>query len=282
MKNNNEIVVTPLGTVSPYCKGDKNCPGFLIEINKKKILLDCGSGITRLLDMPTSLENLTIIISHLHKDHYSELSIIAYASYVYKNLGYLRNKINVYIPKGDTIEVVEHSIDADKRNTSTKVSKPLPDYEYLMNLGEESHLNIIPYTSEEKIIIDDIEITFVRNPHQLITNSIKIKYNNMSLVYSSDTGYQKNKLELFSKNADLLICESTFLKMQSKGNDNHLYAYEAATIAKKANVKELLLTHFWPEIEGHKYVEEARKIFSNVSSAEENKKIVLRSINHGN
>jgi ribonuclease BN (tRNA processing enzyme) len=51
MKNNNEIVVTPLGTVSPYCKDDKNCPGFLIEINDKRILLDCGSGITRLLNM---------------------------------------------------------------------------------------------------------------------------------------------------------------------------------------------------------------------------------------
>ena len=31
-----EIVVTPLGTVSPYPKDNKNCPGFLIEYNKYK------------------------------------------------------------------------------------------------------------------------------------------------------------------------------------------------------------------------------------------------------
>ena len=27
----NELWVTPLGTVSTYCLGEKNCPGFLIQ-----------------------------------------------------------------------------------------------------------------------------------------------------------------------------------------------------------------------------------------------------------
>ena len=276
MENNNQIIITPLGTVSPYCKHNKNCPGFLIEVNNKRILLDCGSGITRLLNMPRDLKNLIIIISHLHKDHYSDLSSIGYASYVYKNLGYLKDKIKVYIPSGDTVEVNEHYKDEDGWGASRVVRKPLLDYEYLINFGEENYLEIIPYTSKDKIIVDDIEITFIRNPHQLITNSIKINYNNISLVYSSDTGYHNNKLESFAQNADLLICESTFLKGQYKRDDNHLYAHEAALIAKKANVKELLLTHFWPEIEGQKYAEEASEIFANVSAATENKKLILR------
>ena len=42
-----EIIITPLGTISPYTKGNMNCPGFLVEYNNKKILLDCGNGITR-------------------------------------------------------------------------------------------------------------------------------------------------------------------------------------------------------------------------------------------
>ena len=41
-----EITITPLGTISPYTKGNMNCPGILINYNNKKILLDCGSGIT--------------------------------------------------------------------------------------------------------------------------------------------------------------------------------------------------------------------------------------------
>ena len=34
----NKIIITPLGTVSPYCCGDMNCPGYLVEYNDKKIL----------------------------------------------------------------------------------------------------------------------------------------------------------------------------------------------------------------------------------------------------
>ena len=34
----NEIIITPLGTISPYPKKDMNCPGFLIEYNNEKIL----------------------------------------------------------------------------------------------------------------------------------------------------------------------------------------------------------------------------------------------------
>ena len=68
-----------LGTVSPYCKLDKNCPGFLIKNGEHKILLDCGNGITRLLNLQEDLKNLTIILSHLHKDHYGDILSIAYA-----------------------------------------------------------------------------------------------------------------------------------------------------------------------------------------------------------
>ena len=33
-----EITITPLGTISPYTKGNMNCPGILINYNNKKIL----------------------------------------------------------------------------------------------------------------------------------------------------------------------------------------------------------------------------------------------------
>ena len=67
-----------LGTVSPYSKEEKNCPGFLVTTENNKILLDCGNGITRNLNFPEDLNNLTIIISHLHRDHYSDIFSIAF------------------------------------------------------------------------------------------------------------------------------------------------------------------------------------------------------------
>lgn len=241
--------VIPLGTVSPYCKGNKNCPGFLIKENNYKILLDCGSGITRLLNMPNDLENLIVVISHLHKDHYSDLASLGYASYVYKNLGLLKNKITVYIPKEDSLS---------------------QDFEYLMNFGNEHYFEFIPYNSQTLINFDQFNISFSLNPHPVTTYSIKVSNSNKTLVYSSDTGYKNNTLEVFAKDADILICESTFLKKQLKKNDNHLYAYEAALIAKNANVKKLALTHFWPEINKSDYVCEAKEIFENTIACEEN------------
>ena len=44
-----------LGTVSPYCKDEKNCPGYLVTEANTKILLDCGNGITRNLKLPDDL-----------------------------------------------------------------------------------------------------------------------------------------------------------------------------------------------------------------------------------
>lgn len=246
------MIIIPLGTVSPYCKGNKNCPGFLICDNATKILLDCGNGISKHLNMPADLDNLIIIISHLHKDHYSELSSIGYASYVYKNLGYIKNKIKVYIP----------------------LDKDTEDFHYLMNFGTENFFEFIPYTSNDNIYHGNIEIMFSNNPHQLLTHSIKLTNKQKTIVYSSDTGYKNNCLENFAKNADLLICESSFLRSQIKKSDNHLYAHEAALIAKSACVKKLALTHFWPEIDKSEYVKEAKSIFENTIVAEEGTAII--------
>ena len=43
-----------------------------------------------------------------------------------------------------------------------------------------------------------------------------------------------------------------------------------------AEVEKLLLTHFWPEIDKEKYVEEAKEIFPNTEAAIEGKKLILR------
>ena len=277
-----EIIVTPLGTISPYPKDNKNCPGFLIEYNNYKVLLDSGEGVSRLLNLPNDLENLIIIISHLHKDHYSGLAGIAYASYVYKNLGYINDKIKVYIPGGDLPKNKESYYYDDGWGEKIYVQKKLQDFEYLMDYGEENHLEFLKYKDPfgynkiDTINHGNMKITFCKNPHDLNTYSTKIEACDFKIVYSADTGYENNTLTNFSKDADLLICESTFLKGQTRLGNNHLYACEAGKIAKLANVKKLLLTHFWPEIDKELYVKEAKEYFENTEAAIEGKKLILR------
>ena len=67
-----------------------------------------------------------------------------------------------------------------------------------------------------------------------------------------------------------LICESSLLKEHGFPEINaHLTAEQAATIAKEAGVKGLILTHFWPEEPLEKYVQEAKKVFPNIIPAVE-------------
>lgn len=273
---NKDLIVTPLGTVSTYCYEDKNCPGFLVEYDNNKILLDCGNGISRYLNIPVDLNNLTIIISHLHSDHYGELLSIAQTSYVLNKLGYLDEKIKVYIPEGDQINIVENYTDDEGWGASRTILKNLIDFDYLMSLQKESYLEFIPYKEEDILCFDDLLVSFKRNPHPIITYSIKLETTDLKLVYSSDTGYKENCLEKFAKEVDLLICESTFLKGQIKTGDNHLFASEAGKIAQSANVGKLLLTHFWPNINKEKYVLEAKEFFENTEASYEGKKLVLR------
>lgn len=236
-----------LGSVSPYCKNTNNCPGYLIEINNKKILLDCGNGITSLMSFPNDLKNLTIIISHLHKDHYGDLLTLGYATFVYHNLGLLKEKIKVYIPDEESI-----------------------DKTYLENF-DEHFLEFVSYNEQTILKEDNITISFKQNPHPIKTYSIKIKNNDKSIVYSSDTGYQNNTLEEFAKKTDLLICETTFLKDQKQKEDDHLSTIDAGIIAKNAQVKQLMITHTWPEIDKDIYQKETKTIFENTIIASEGK-----------
>ena len=162
------------------------------------------------------------------------------------------------------------------------VQKKLQDFEYLINYGDENYLEFLVYEEPfgynkiESIKHGDIKITFCKNPHDLMTYASKIQAGNFTIVYSADTGYENNTITKFSKDADLLICESTFLKGQNRLGNNHLYAYEAGKIAKKANVKKLLLTHFWPELDKDLYANEAKEYFKNTEAAIEGKKLILR------
>lgn len=251
----NEITITPLGTISPYTKNNMNCPGFLIEYNNKKALLDCGNGITRLLQFPSVLENLSVIITHYHKDHFGDLGAIQYASYVYHNLGIINNKIKIYLPKNEFSSNKESII-----------------------LNNESYAEYFDITDDFNFILDDLEITFKDNKsHTIESYMIKLQNKNFKIIYTSDIGTTNfDDLIEFCKDADLIICESSFLEKHQSNSQTHMTANYASILASKSNAKKLLLTHFWPEEDKKLYLEEAKQNFENVEVAEEGKKLILR------
>lgn len=247
-----------LGSVSPYSTEYDNCPGYLINLQNAKILLDCGPGVCSKLTMPVDLNNLNIFISHFHKDHYLDIFSIGYASYIYNKLHLLKNKIKVYIPK------------------IIQTDEEYQDYLLLKTLKEQ-YFEIIEYDDNSMFTIENVDISFMKNHHSIKTYSTRLIFeNNYKFIYASDLGYKtKDNLIKFSKNADILLIESTFVKSDNSNNDFHLHAFEAATIAKEANVKKMLLTHFWPEHNKKIYLKEAKQIFKNTKLAKVNKKFKI-------
>jgi len=79
-----------------------------------------------------------------------------------------------------------------------------------------------------------------------------------SVVYSGDTDFSDN-LVILAKDADLLICESALPdELKVKG---HLTPSLAGEIAKRANVRKLVLTHFYPECDQTDIEKECRKVY---------------------
>lgn len=250
-----KIIITPLGTISPYTKGNMNCPGFLVEYNDKKILLDCGNGITRLLNLPNDLKDLSVIITHYHKDHFEDIGALQYASYVYHNLGLLNKKIKVYLPKND--------IGFNKASITS---------------NSESYSDYYDIDNSHSFLEDDLNISFQdNNSHTIESYMVKLQSKDFKIIYTSDIGTTNLKeLVDFCKDADLIICESLFLQKHNANSKTHMTSYEAGILARKSNAQKLLLTHFWPEEDKRLYLEETKQNFENVEVAEESKKLILR------
>ena len=242
-----DMKVKVLGTQSPYNTVGHNSPGFLIVDEENKIMLDCGSGSHSLLNFPNDLVNLTVVITHLHRDHYNDVYNLQYSSFVFHNQKRLETPIHVYLP------ATPNSIYNDIKNE-------INAYANYNAINEESNL-----------CIGNMVVSFCRMNHPVETYAVKITNGKNTIVYSSDTSFSaKDDLIRFAQNADLLICEASLLKEYGFPEINsHLTAEQAGIIAREANVKKLLLTHFWPEELLENYVKEAKSIFHDVIAAEE-------------
>lgn len=244
--------VKVLGTQAPYCRYGHNGPGYLVTLsNNKKILLDCGSGSTHMMTFPDDLQNLTVIISHRHGDHWADLFPLMYASYTYHEVyKVLDNKIRVYIPSD-----MNHVVRMEKFHWC-------------------EFINIYP---DMEVSIDGTNVKFCKTIHadNVDSYAVKIQDENKSLVYTGDISFEsKEKIVELARRSNMLISESTLLTSYGMAENNvHITAKQAARIAYEAGVGKLLLTHFKPEEDPDNYVSEAMEVFPNTLAAIEGLKL---------
>lgn len=100
----------------------------------------------------------------------------------------------------------------------------------------------------------------------------------LKVTYTTDTRPTEGIVEN-AKGADLFICEGMYGEkdMLAKAKSHkHMTFYEAAELAKQAEVKEMWLTHYSPSLtKPDPYMKDVRKIFENAYPGKDGKSITL-------
>ena len=206
------------------------CSGYLVSSGDTHVLLDCGTGVISALQNEIALASLSaIVISHFHPDHFIDLVPLRYG------LRYGPGSIfhpHVFLPPGG-ISYLE------------QVGRGLRDSEDYFT----STYNLNEYDPAQILTIGDLQVSFCRTTHDIPTYAIAVSDGDDRLVYTADTQESK-ELVAFSREADVLLCESTYPStLENLPSGNHLTSQQAGELASQAQAGQLVLTHFWPGID---------------------------------
>lgn len=289
--------ITFLGTSSAVHTKKRSHPAIALKAFGEVMLFDCGEATQKqLIEAKISPMKITkIFITHLHGDHILGLPGLLQSM----NFRNREKPLKIYGPKGlknimcavknigitdfefpiECMEIENGTIvETDQyRIKAKKMKHNILNYAYLVEekkkpqfLREKAIKLGVPIGplfgqlhNGKEVEIDGKIIT----PNQVLGKPKKAK----KFVYSGDTIACEKMVE-FAKNCDLLIHESTYIEEdKDKAKENfHSTATDAAKIAKKANVNELILTHFSSRYkDSSDFINEAKKEFENCQLAKD-------------
>ena len=292
--------LTILGCNSAVPALERHPTAQLLNANERFFLIDCGEGTQiRLKEYQLNFQRINhIFISHLHGDHYFGLIGLITSMHL---LG--RNKdLHIYAHQ-DLKEIIDLQLSA----SNSELNYPLffhPIAEAIEQvLYEDEKISIsnviLNHTikcsgfifkekkSMRKIINEKIErfnipldkyngikegADFIDDSGKIIKNNEMTIKNSLahSYAFCTDTIYNEALIEKI-KEIDLLYHEATFkMELADRAKETgHSTTYEAATIAKKSGVKNLLIGHFSQRYKNlDELLIEARCIFNNTYLAE--------------
>lgn len=267
------IKTTFLGTSGSVPQKDKNFASIILSFRGNNLLFDCPEGTQRqLMKSEHSLMDINhVFISHMHSDHF--LGLFGWISTM--TLNQRKEKLIIFSPKSGKekiqkimkeviypsfpIEYIELKKGTILKNEFFEVSAfPLKheipcfgfvfkekdkkgefDRKKAIKLGIPIGPMFAKLANGEKVKINGKTFT------EKDVMNYKKRREGRKIVFVSDTLPIKETIEE-SKNAELLVHESTFLdKQKDKAKESmHSTALNAAGIAKKAKVKKLALFHF--------------------------------------
>jgi ribonuclease BN (tRNA processing enzyme) len=214
--------VTVLGCQSPYPGPGGATPGYLIQDDRANLLLDCGSGVLSQLGKHLPVYKLdALVLSHYHHDHLADVGVLQYGLMVHQKSG-----------------------DRDPARALPLYAPAEPE-ENARNMTYRLATRHVPINEQSRETVADMVLTFLRTDHDIPCYAVKIEAGGKTIVYGADSGPQ-TVWESFAQNADLFICEGTFLRRNRPQHPTgHLSVEEAAQIAQSLKVGQLMITHLY-------------------------------------
>ncbi|MBX2959320.1 MAG: ribonuclease Z [Flavobacteriales bacterium] len=291
-----------LGSASAAPTLARNPSAQLININEQYYLVDCGEGTqNRLRQHKIKFQRLNhIFISHLHGDHYlGLLGLLQTMSLLGRTL-----PLNLYGPKQ-----LKELVDMNLAYSHSTLKYPLIFHETQTNqsevLFENEHLTISTIILDHRVPCTGFLFKEKPKPRKINPKAIKRyeipKYamdnlkrgldfsfpdkneviknelltlnpdESYSYAYCSDTKFNERIVPQL-KDIDILYHEATFLHRDEKRAEAtyHSTAKQAATIAKQANAKLLIIGHFSNRYKDlNVLLDEAKTIFANTQLAQD-------------
>ncbi|MFZ3578664.1 MBL fold metallo-hydrolase [Virgibacillus sp. DJP39] len=208
---------------------------YLFEKNGFSLVVDVGSGALSTVQKYKHVMDIdAVVLSHYHQDHIADIGVLQYAWLVHS---YLREEKEIF-------PIYGHVEDKEK-------------FDSLTHACTEG----IAYDPNDTLEVGPFTISFLKTNHPVPCYGMRITDGEDVVVYTADTSYKEEWID-FSRNADLLITDCNFYEQQDGTAAGHMNSKEGATIANKAGVSELLLSHL-PQYGDTDYlVMEAKKYFS--------------------
>ncbi|MCC1483750.1 ribonuclease Z [Winogradskyella immobilis] len=292
-----------LGCYSATPRTNTNPTSQVLDINNHLFLIDCGEGTqVELRRNKIKFSRIKhVFISHLHGDHYFGLvGLISTFRLLTRE-----TDLHIYGPKG-LKEVITLQLKLSDSWTNYKlIFHELTSKEsQLIFEDDKVEVYTIPldhriYTNgflfkekagDRKLDINavlnaDISQAYYRKLKQgadvINESGVVIKNESVtkdpakpkSYAFCSDTAYNETIIPII-KDVDVLYHESTFLEKNKNlcQPTKHSSAKQAATIASKANVGQLILGHYSTRYDDiNQFKDEAQTIFENVELAEDGK-----------
>lgn len=238
------VTILGSGTCVPSLK--RSACAALVRAGNTRILIDSGPGtLRRLLEADTGIFDLThVCYTHLHPDHTSELVPLVFAT---KYPDIHRRKMPLTICAGFGFVQFYKGL---QRVYGDWVDLP-PGMLQLVELDN---------TGPDQIRFDEFLVQTQPVEHNPESLAFRITtHSGRSVVFSGDTDYSDNLVTL-AQGADMLICESALPDDQKVGG--HLTPSLAGSIATRAGVGKLVLTHFYPECEQVDLHQQCRRTYA--------------------